>query len=218
MPIENRKLYAEIRKSVAIGYQIFLPAGYEENLDKSWPLILFLHGIKKRGDDLQLLDNYGLTWIADRKKDFPFIVLTPQCPSLSLWPLERDAVLALMDEIICTHRVDSERVYLTGFSMGGHGAWDLAAYAAERFAAVAPLAGWYYEENAVMLKDMPIWTFHGEEDDVVPVSRSRIMADAIEALEGNIKFTAYPGLNHFIMDETYGNPELYQWMLIHKRK
>ncbi|MFE5321409.1 prolyl oligopeptidase family serine peptidase [Paenibacillus sp. NPDC056579] len=218
MPIVSGKLQKEIRKTVSIGYQLYLPAAYEEQMDKKWPVILFLHGIKKRGEDIHMLDHYGLGWMADKIPGFEFIVISPQCPSLSSWPMERDAVLTLLDEVIETHRVDRERIYLTGFSLGGHGAWDLAAYAPERFAATAPLAGWFDPEKAVLLKSMPIWAFHGEDDDVVEIARDRAIVDALKERGGNVVFTTYPGLQHQVMDETYGNLKLYEWMLKHTIK
>jgi predicted peptidase len=218
MSIDNRKLQKEIKKLVTIGYQIYLPNEYEKQKEKEWPLILFLHGINRRGEDIHLLDEYGLTWMAERKQNFEFIVISPQCPSLSSWPMERDAVITLLDEIMSTHRVDRESIYLTGFSMGGNGAWELAAFAPERFAAVAPIAGWFDVEKAALLGDMPIWTFHGEEDDIVPITGSKKMVDALRAMEKDISFTTFPGLKHNIMNETYENPDLYKWMLRHKRR
>ncbi len=200
-----------------MNYQLFVPDEYEANQNMEWPIILFLHGNKKRGDNIHLLDDYGLNWTAERKQDFKFIVVTPQCPESSSWPFEREAVLTLLDEIISTYRVDRERVYLVGFSMGGNGAWDLAAFAPERFAAVVPISGWFDTEKALLLKDIPIWAFHGEDDDVVSIQGSEDMVAALKGVDGDIKFTSYPNLKHFIMDETFSNPDIYTWMLSHKR-
>ncbi|NOV01089.1 carboxylesterase family protein [Paenibacillus planticolens] len=215
MPINHRRLNKEIIKRVDMGYQLFVPSSYEEKPDKKWPLIMFLHGIKKRGDDIHLLDGYGLTWMAEKQSDFEFFVLTPQCPELSSWPYERDALVALLDEICNTFRVDSEKIYLTGFSMGGNGAWDLAAHYPDRFAAVAPLAGWFDVQKAHLLKELPVWTFHGEDDDVVSIQGSKMMVEALRQVGAEVAFTTFPGLKHAIMDEVYGNRELFDWFLNH---
>lgn len=218
MPIHDYKFRKEINKEVKLAYRLSLPYAYEERNEKKWPLILFLHGIKKRGEDLRVLDGYGLTGIAENDKNFEFIVVTPQCPSFSSWLLERDSVMALLDEIISTYRVDSERVYLSGFSMGGAGVWDLAAHSPELFAAIVPLAGRFHPEQAHLLDNVPIWAFHGEDDDVIPVERTVEMVEALEKIGGNVQCTIYPGLKHNVMKETYGNPELYKWLLNHKKQ
>jgi predicted peptidase len=217
MPVNNYSLHIEVPERKRIHYQLFLPHEYEAS-DNKYPLIVFLHGIRKRGDDITLLNDYGLTWIAERKKDFPFIIVTPQCPADSNWTLESDSVIAVTEEIVSTYRVALENIYLTGFSMGGRGAWDLAAKCPELFAAAVPISGWFEVEKAHLLKDMPIWAFHGEEDDVVPPSGSEDMVNALRSLGSNIRYTSYPGLRHFVMDETYGNPALYEWLLTHRRR
>jgi predicted peptidase len=218
MPVFNFSLHLEVPERKRINYQLFLPYGYEAQRDKKYPLIVFLHGNKKCGDDITLLNNYGLTWIAEGKADFQFIVVTPQCPADSDWTSESDTVITVTKEIISTYRVNWEDIYLTGFSMGGRGAWDLAAKYPDFFSAVVPISGRFEVEKAHLLKDMPIWAFHGEEDDVVPSSGSEDMFKALRSLGGNIRFTSYPGLKHFVMDETFGNPELYEWLLTHKRR
>jgi len=201
-----------------INYQLHLPDQYEDIIDKKWPLILFLHGSGRRGEDISFLNKYGLNKVAENNRDFEFIVLTPQCPSSSTWLKERNFVLSLLNEIISDYRVDSERIYLTGFSMGGNGAWDLAAHSAGIFAAVAPIAGWFEPESSHLLKDVPIWNFHGEEDETVPIQRSEEIVSALLQIGGDVRFTRYPGLRHRVIDETYNDPELYSWFLQHKRK
>ncbi|MBP1966470.1 prolyl oligopeptidase family serine peptidase [Paenibacillus aceris] len=218
MPIDNRRLDKVITKRVNLGYQLFVPTAYEENLEKKWPLIMFLHGIKKRGDDIHLLDDYGLTWMAEKQGDFKFFVLTPQCPALSSWPYERDGLIALLDEICSTYQVDTERIYLTGFSMGGNGAWDMAAHHPDRFAAVAPLAGWFDAQKAHLLSKMPVWTFHGEDDDVVSINGSKTMVEALQQRGEDVAFTTFPGLKHSIMNEVYNNPALFDWFMKYKRR
>lgn len=203
-----------------MGYKLFLPKDHNKQNNKPLPLIMFLHGIKKRGNDLSLLDGYGLIHIAEQNAEFRYIVVAPQCPADTYWSENRTYLLEILEEVIREYLVDRKRIFLTGFSMGGHGAFDLAAKTKDIFAAVAPIAGWYKVNEAMNLTSIPIWAFHGEEDDVVPISASESMIHAIIDQGGNPRFTRYPGLDHshVVMFETYRNPELYTWFENNKKK
>ncbi|MFC4304491.1 prolyl oligopeptidase family serine peptidase [Cohnella boryungensis] len=201
-----------------LGYQIVLPEGYQEERGRRWPLILFLHGINRRGEDLSLLDHYGLLGVSASNDSFNYIVLAPQCPKSSNWVIESDAVIALIDHVTRDFRVCTNQVYLTGFSMGGNGVWHLAAHYQQHFAAAAPLAGWYRIEEVDRLKDMPLWAFHGQEDDVVPVQNTQNLADALASIGGNIKLTCYDNQNHDIMNKVYSNSALYEWFKQYERR
>ncbi|MEI7024926.1 prolyl oligopeptidase family serine peptidase [Paenibacillus sp. y28] len=213
MPV--RKVYGrqEADGQGALGYQLFLPIDYEAEPEKRWPVILFLHGIKKRGSNLGDLDGYGLLGIAEETPGFGFVVIVPQCPAESSWPKERASVLALLDSVQQHYRTDAKQVLLTGFSMGGNGVWDLADYASDRFAAAAPLAGYYDADRASLFGDMPIWTFHGEADDVVPVQRTQDVVAALQLAGKNVRCTLLPELKHPIMDAVYRDPALFEWFL-----
>src|SRR5690606_23701288 len=116
-------------------------------------------------------------------------VVSPQCPEHSFWPIEADAIMALLDELIATYEVDASRIYLTGLSMGGWGTWNLAITNPSRFAAIVPICGGEKPAKASALKDVPIWAFHGAKDEVVPVSESEAMVNAINEIGGNAKLT-----------------------------
>jgi len=201
---------------VRLHYLLFLPQDYQEEIGKRWPLILFLHGLGERGDnleDLELLKAHGPPRLVEEQPDFPFIVLSPQCPSDSYWGYQLDNLNALLDEVVATCAVDPDRLYLTGLSMGGDGAWALAIRYPERFAALVPIAARGNEDEACKLKDLPIWVFHGAKDTVVPPSESEEMVKALEECGGDVRFTLYPDAEHDSWTETYNNPELYTWLL-----
>jgi predicted peptidase len=101
--------------------------------------------------------------------------------------------------------------------MGGFGTWQLAAYAPERFAAIAPICGGGDPYWAKRLVHLPVWVFHGAKDAVVPLERSQIMVDALKKNGGNPKFTVYSEAEHDAWTATYDNPELYEWFLANKR-
>lgn len=201
---------------IHLGYQLFVPDSYSDAAKGPFPLILFLHGIRKRGSDLRLLDDYGLLDIAVRDGSFPYIVVAPQCPADTAWPEHRSTIEALLREVMDEERVDPGRVYATGFSMGGHGVWDLAVHTNGLFAAFVPLAGWYEPAAAPRLQAVPVWAFHGDEDDTVPVQRAEELVQAIRASGGSLRFTKYSGLKHQIMEATYTDPDLYEWLEEHK--
>jgi predicted peptidase len=212
------KMEREITKTVRLNYLLHLPSGYESETEQKWPLIMFLHGRGERGDDVEKIRVHGIPKIVENQPDFPFVAVSPQCPGHTFWPVEHDALLALLDTITETYSIDEDRVYLTGLSMGGYGTWSFAAEYPDRFAAIVPVCG---GGNAVLsadsLKTVPIWAFHGAKDTVVPLVESEQMVDAINAKGGNAKLTVYPEANHNSWEETYANPELYEWFLKHSR-
>jgi predicted peptidase len=207
-----------------IGYLLFLPQDYGKS-DKKLPLILFLHGAgesDKSGKDLDKVKKHGPPKIVESKKDFPFIVVSPQSPGGG-WNVE--GLNALLGDILAKYRADPDRVYLTGLSMGGGGTWNLAAAHPERFAAIVPICGAVKQFNdpdklkefAGKLKNLPTWVFHGAKDTSVPLARSEMMVKAIKEAGGDPKFTIYPNAGHDSWTEAYNTPELYTWLLEQKR-
>jgi predicted peptidase len=198
-------------------YLLYLPKDYGGE-KKDWPLMVYLHGAGERGSSLDKLKVHGPAKLVDQGNDMPFIIVSPQCPPGMWWPNFIEKIMALIDETIETYDVDTSRVYLTGLSMGGYGTWATAATYPERFAAIAPICGGGMPFVAHTMADVPVWAFHGAKDDVVPLSESQRMVDAVNEAGGNAKFTVYPDLAHDSWTETYDNPELYEWFLKHKRK
>ena len=213
-------LEKEITRTVRLNYLLFLPMGYAANMQKKWPLMLFLHGAGERGDDLELVKRHGIPRVVEEQVDFPFIAVSPQCPGDSWWTNEIESLAALLDEIVATHAVDLDRIYLTGLSMGGYGSWHLAVAYPDRFAAIVPICGggaWYARlpEKVCVLKDVPIWAFHGARDRSVPLTESQKLVNALKGCGGNVRFTIYPYVEHDSWTRTYSNPELYRWFLQH---
>ena len=210
----------QIVTTVRYDYLLHLPPGYGQDPEQRWPLILFLHGAGERGNDALLVKKHGIPKLVDEQPDFPFITVSPQCPPDRYWPNEVEGLLLLLDEITARYAVDVERIYITGLSMGGFGAWSLAMAAPERFAAVAPICGGFYGPVRMVerLKGVPVWAFHGVKDPVVALEQSERLVKALQKMGGEVRFTAYPKAGHDAWTETYANPELYAWLLAHKRK
>jgi predicted peptidase len=200
-----------------LGYLFYLPQSYGQDPGKKWPLILFLHGAGECGDDLDLLRLYGPAKVVEEQPDFPFICLTPQCPEGETWIGQLNTLKMLLDEVLSSYALDLDRIYLTGFSMGGYGVWGMAMAYPESVAAIAPICGGGMVQWVGILKEIPVWAFHGAEDPTVPVEESQRMVDALRSAGGGAKFTVYPGVGHDSWTETYENPVLYDWFLQHRR-
>jgi predicted peptidase len=207
----------EITKKVNLKYLLYLPKSYGEKKDQKWPVMLFLHGAGERGDDINLVKKHGPPKLIDQGKEFPFIVVSPQCPTNSWWPEQIDALVALLDEVQSKYAVDPDRVYLTGLSMGGFGSWALACRYPERFAAVVPICGGGDRYLVSRLKNVAVWAFHGGKDPVVPLQASTDMVEALKKAGGDVQLTVYPEAQHDSWTETYNNPKLYEWLLSHRR-
>jgi predicted peptidase len=213
---QSHTLQREVPHKVAIQYLLFLPEGYDNSRER-WPLILYLHGGSLRGDDISQMKRWGLAEKAAADPKFPFIVVAPQCHKGEIWT-DVDALGAVLDEVARTHRVDPDRVYVTGHSMGGRGALYAAFKMPERFAAVVSLGpvslitAW-----ADKLATIPLWLFHGPNDQFTPLKEVEELVRAIEAAGGHPQFTVLPGRDHYILD-VYDRPDLYDWLVQQKRK
>jgi len=209
------KFKEEAKRTVEFSYLLYLPEGYEKE-SKQWPLILFLHGMGERGNNLELVKKHGPPKFLENRTDFPFVVVSPQCPDDRWWVTED--LNAFLDGILDRYHVDRDRVYMTGLSMGGFGTWKLAEEHPEKFAAIAPICGGGEPMTAWRLRDMPVWAFHGGKDSTVPVKRTKEMVEAIRKQGGHPRLTIYPDAGHDAWTQTYDNPKLYDWFLEHKRK
>lgn len=205
----EQNLKTEYRKSVNINYLLYLPKDYETK--NKFPLLLFLHGAGERGNDLQLVKKHGPPKLIEEGKEFPFIVVSPQCPLNKRW--DTQDLIALLNYMIENYKVDVNRIYVTGLSMGGNGTWRLAAEIPDRLAAIIPICGWGDPFAVCMMGKLPVWAFHGAKDQVVPVSASEELVERLKSCGGDVKLTVYPEANHDSWTETYNNPEIYEWLL-----
>ncbi len=197
----------------SLSYLLYLPQDYNERTDKV-PLIFFLHGRGESYGPLKLVEKWGPPRMVARGDELPYILVSPQCPGTSDWrkPAQQALLAQLLDHVVQQFRVDEDRIYLTGLSMGGYGSWQLAATHPDRFAAVAPICGGGDPGQAGRLKSLPIWVFHGDQDKAVPFQRSVEMVDAIRAAGSTtVRFTTLENVGHNSWSAAYATPELYQW-------
>ncbi len=201
-------------------YVVFVPRNYSPQ--KEWPVILFLHGAGERGTDGVVQTQVGLgPLVRDRVNSFPFVVVFPQAEDtegrlLTGWAAESaDAkrAIRILEEVEKDYSIDTEQTILTGWSMGGYGAWSLAAAMPERWSAVVPLAGGGDPASATQIKEVPIWAFHGENDLAIQASESREMVEAVREAGGQIRYDEIAGGEHDIWKTVYAEDGLYEWML-----
>lgn len=147
-----------------------------------------------------------------------FITVTPVLDMNDGYGWNASVLTSLLDTIMSQYRADPARVHVTGFSMGGYGTWDLALHTPDRFATLSPVCGGGDKLRVSLIKDIPQWVHHGELDDIVPIGASEEMVKALNAVGAKeVKFSRYPDAAHDSWTEAYNNPELWRWMLDHKR-
>lgn len=197
-------------------YLLYLPDDYASAAQERFPLLLFLHGGGEGGADLEKVKQHGPPKLIEDGESFPMLVVSPQNPSLTqFWDDQK--LIRLLDEIEGSHRVDPNRVYLSGLSRGGYGAWRLAIQNPDRFAALIPISGGGPLPYVNKIKAVPTWVFHGGQDPVIPLSESERMVDALREAGGNVQLTVYPESGHDAWTQTYSNPEVFEWLLAQKK-
>lgn len=219
---------------VTLPYQLLSPKTVEEG--ERYPLILFLHGAGERGSDnaTQLKHFPSKMLTPERREAFPCFVLAPQCPEGQKWTTDEwgsktsqripeaptaplaAAVAALLD-VAARYPVDLDRIYLTGLSMGGYGAFELAARHPDWFAAAAPVCGGGDDEAVDRLVGLPLSIWHGDADGAVPVERSRSMVAALKALGTPVEYHELPGVGHAAWTAAYGAQGCLDWMFSQRR-
>ncbi|MGB5268895.1 MAG: PHB depolymerase family esterase [Eudoraea sp.] len=213
-------LIADEKETVSVEnlqYYLYFPKEYEEVKNEKFPLLLFLHGGGEAGGTLEDLKTNGPPKLLAEGKEFPFLILAPQNPYKKKWWNTR-AVMQLLDTIIEANRVDIDRIYLTGLSRGGGAAWELAVQYPDKFAALAVVCGMTPVPYAAWInKNMPIWVFHGTEDQSIPISESEEMVVKLKAMGYDVTFTRYDGVGHNAWVRAYNTEELYEWFMNQKR-
>jgi dienelactone hydrolase len=215
-------------------FQVYLPEEWRHDDGKQWPIILFLHGRGERGSEGMWQTQIGIAEAVRNHPDrWPFVIVMPQCPQNAHWtdPAMLELAMASLDQESAEFHGDATRTYLSGLSMGGYGAWELARLHPHRWAAIEIAASgvfWSYEperwqeasvlpaEYATALGRTPIWLFHGTLDTVVVPRQSELMFDAFKASGGDIRLWLYQGLAHDCWTRAYDEQELPRWLLAHR--
>lgn len=209
-------------------YLLWVPDGYDPSADPGYPMIVSLHGTGPTEYSIEFVMKYGLPAVlalGEQPEKFEFVVVSPQGQDAVDWwdrgqPQE---VTEIVNEVASQLAIDTTRVYLTGISTGGQGAWHVALRHPERFAAVVSVSGSGFLSTDTMndavcrLREVPIWGIHGEEDLISLHDIVRAEVEAYEQLcDDDVRWTSYPGVGHYQSWETaYRDPAVFDWLLDH---
>lgn len=210
--------YGQVKVKAKYDYLLYLPKDYSSET-KKYPLLIYLHGGSQKGNDLNKLKTYGLPYLIDKGQNFDFIIASPQCPENKYWSTE-NWFDSLYSDLIMRYRIDTNRVYCTGISMGGYGTYIVAMDFPDKFAAIVPLCGGINDSDTLRvcnLRNIPIWTFHGTADDKILISETERIVRGLKKCKGKIKFTKLQNEGHGIEYLYETKPQIYKWLLKHKR-
>lgn len=208
----------KINKKSNLNAIIHLPEDYHSHSDTEYPLILFLHGAGERGHNLELIKRYGIHPYLSIK-NIPAIILSPQCGANYFWDKYLDDIVTLLDEMKKEYKVNHRKIYLIGISLGAYGAWNLAMQLPDLFAALVPIAGGaMLPQFSYMMKDIPVWAFHGLKDNVVPAEESIKAVNALKNAGGNVKLTLVEDHGHELCTKVFEREELYTWLFNQNKK
>lgn len=213
-PVQEDRFKGEVRivRKVDYRYLVSLPEGYGK---ARVPLVVFLHGSGERGDDVQAVAVHGPIKEIKNGRKFPFVTVAPQCPRGQWW--DPDLVNAFVEGLIKKYRVDRDRVYLTGLSMGGFGTWNAAAKRPDLYAGILPICGGISPDDVAPLVKMPIWTVHGDADQAVPIAETINAVEALKKLGATPRFDTIKGGGHDVWTDVYAAQEPYDWLLSLRR-
>ncbi len=207
-------------------YLLYPPKGAADN-PPLFPLIIWLHGVGERGDDLGIVKINGVPFYVEKGTvALPAYIAAPLCPAGQDWSDNLDGLSHLLDELIAQNPIDPARIYLIGFSMGGFGVWTWGIHQPERFAALMPVAGSGFKFRDFLppadfsrISKLPIWIVHGALDEAVPVSGADEFAAILSAYGATYGYNRYPDANHVLtFDRAFTDMTLYGWLLAQKRE
>lgn len=227
-------------RMIAVGaqqfkFRIYLPK--DAKAGERLPVMLYLHGSDERGEDNQGQLSGPAPLIQANPQNFHFIIVFPQCPAGQFWNKDMVGVaIAELDQTVKEFDGDESRLYLAGFSLGGYGAWTMAAMYPGKFAAIVPMSGRVlprpaernnvdpeilkladasdpYTAFANKIGRASVWIFHGANDPIVPVDNSRRMAKAFkDAGNENARYTELENTGHVSLNAAFSDPKLFEWL------
>ncbi|MES2205915.1 MAG: dienelactone hydrolase family protein [Pseudomonadota bacterium] len=207
-----------IGASVSLPYLLGTP---NIGIKKPLPLVVFLHGAKDRGDDLSKLLAWGFPKLVKEAPYLNYYWLAPQIPVDTKWPDWQNELFTLIDELVANNTIDTDRIILSGFSLGSAGAWQIGSEHADRFSGLVIVSGRVPEsvgeEELARLKNTAVWVFHGGRDDKVPAASAEAAVNTLKKIGAPVQYTLIPEGDHFIAEAAYGNSALQQWLVAQHR-
>ena len=208
-------------------YRLFVPANYKQEMP--YPLMLWLHGAGGAGTDnrSQISGDQVAgtrTWTKPQNQmKYPAFILVPQSPTnwvssgLDRLSPEMSMVLAILEEVRYEFNIDPARMYVAGQSDGGIGTWNIITQRPNLFAAAIPLCGGGDYSRVATIANLPVWAFHGARDNVISVTESRRMINALQNAGGHPRYTEYANVGHDVWKRAFAEPELVDWVFAQHR-
>ncbi|HUX96162.1 MAG TPA: prolyl oligopeptidase family serine peptidase [Bacteroidales bacterium] len=215
-PINAQQI--EQQSVIETDYLIYFPPGYDAESDKKWPMLIYLHGAGLMDRSIAGLKNDCLPYYLGHDLVLPFIVASPVCKTNG-WNVT--ILNFLLEDILDKFNIDEDKIYITGHSMGGFGTWDWAMMNPEKFAAIVPVSGCSNSRDNISawkLRNMSIWVFHGETDNIVGIQCNNEMVDELRKFSQKVKFTVYPKRGHDTWEQTYKNEDMFKWLIEQDRR
>ena len=195
-------------------YALLVPEEYNKTQDK-WPLLLFLHSGSGRGADITRIEEYVNRVVLGRFDELPFVVVAPQIPDNTAWCPH--TLNQLLKDVIAELRIDDDRVYITGWSRGGYGAWELAATYPDVFAAIMPMSARGIHPTS-QLKNIHIRIYHGGNDESIPVESAQSMLKSLKQKQADVELIVYPEAGHGDAGaKAYADKSTWDWLLRQRR-
>lgn len=228
-----------IKGGDTLQYRMLLPENFDEK--KQYPVLFFLHGAGERGsnNEAQLIHGSKLFLNPENRKNFPAIIIFPQCPQDDYWAnviigdgkkLERfsfqkggkprksmELLIALVAKMKSERFSDKDRFYVGGLSMGAMGTYEILRRKPNVFASAFAICGGDHVENVKKYKHVPLWIFHGAKDSVVPIQKSEIVVNELKRLNSDVKFRVYPDANHNSWDPAFAEPDFLSWIFSYRK-
>jgi predicted peptidase len=218
-------------------YRMLLPENFDSS--KRYPVLFFLHGSGERGNDneAQLIHGSKLFQSEKMRKNFPAIVVFPQCPKNDFWAnvtfgtgADRfmfqkggapgnamKQLLGLVDHFRSLKYTAKDQFYIAGLSMGGMGTLEMLRRRPKVFTAAISICGGDNIANAKKYRKVPLWFFHGAKDTAVPAERSQVVVAELQKYNSPVKLTIYPEAGHNSWDAAFAEPELLNWLFSQRK-
>lgn len=209
----NREISLYCHNPFNMTYEVFYPNEYND-----LPLIVYLHGAGERGTEISHVHRHAIPKLISEGKEFPAVVLCPQCPTWAVWDNVVATVKDVIDHIVAQFEIKPDRICITGSSMGGFGTWMMGKTYPNFFSAIGPVAGGGMSWRTSNLRTTPVYAVHGAADTCVPLLYSELMVNGVNNAGGNAKLLPLEGLGHNDgIDYAYRNTDLIDWLLAQRR-
>ena len=198
---------------IKMNYGVYTPENYNE-----LPLIVYLHGAGERGEEFSHLERHGISRLLSEGKEYPAVILTPQCPAQFVWDNVVTELKEIIDLVVSEYGIKEDRISITGSSMGGFGTWMMGVTYNNFFAGIAPVAGGSMSWRMQNLKTTPVYAFHGDKDTLVPPIYSELCVNAVNANGGNAKLEILENYGHNDgINYAYEHTDLIEWLILQRR-